>query len=147
MLGIFFIDLETQTIPDEFSFLGIGVGVAYSYFKSGVIGFQASFISIAFAGILFLAIAKLGKFFYKKEAMGEGDIKLVMMLGSFLWLSRTIAMFYLSFLLGSVIAIVLILTKKKGRKDYIPFGPIIILATLIVLLWKTPFFTSYLFYE
>lgn len=132
LLGIFFTDLETQIIPDSFSISGISLGLFYSYVAGDL---KAGLLAAAAAGSIFWLISQIGHLIYKKEALGGGDIKLVIMLGSFLWLPRTLLMIYLSFILGSVLALILIITKKKTRKDYLSFGPIIILASIIVLFW------------
>ena len=130
LLGIFFADLETQIIPDEFSLLGIVLGLSYAFFSRQ---FSAGLVSCALAGSLFWLIAKTGRYFYKKEALGGGDIKLVMLLGSFLTPIRILLTLYLAFVLGSIFALFLILLKQKSRKDYIPFGPLIVIAGLLVI--------------
>ena len=40
----------------------------------------------------------------------------------------------LSFLIGAIISIILLITKKKKTNEYIPFGPFIIVATFLVML-------------
>ena len=40
----------------------------------------------------------------------------------------------MSFLLGAIISIILLATKKKKTDEYIPFGPFIVLATLIAII-------------
>ncbi len=65
--------------------------------------------------------------------MGGGDIKLAAALGAFLgwkYLSLTI---FLSFAVGGILAIFLLLLGRKGRKDYIPFGPAMVLGAMISL--------------
>jgi leader peptidase (prepilin peptidase)/N-methyltransferase len=69
------------------------------------------------------------------KGMGWGDAEICLFCGLFLGLKLTILMLFLSMLLGSVIGIILIILKIKGRKDYIPFGPFIAMATLITILY------------
>ena len=38
-----------------------------------------------------------------------------------------------SFLIGAIISIILLVSKKKKTDEYIPFGPFIIIATFLVL--------------
>lgn len=85
------------------------------------------------AGI-FLLITLIGGAIAGKEAMGFGDVKIMGALGLVFGLSDIIMISVLSFLLGAVISIVLLVTKKKGTDEYIPFGPFIIIATFIVML-------------
>ena len=82
-------------------------------------------------GGIFLLITLLGGFFYGKEAMGFGDVKLMAGLGLFFGLSNIIIITLLSFLIGAVLSIVLLLIKIKKSDEYIPFGPFIVIATFI----------------
>ena len=46
-----------------------------------------------------------------------------------------IGMATLAFLIGGVISLLLLLTKRKGRKDAIPFGPPLIVGAWVALVW------------
>ncbi len=80
-----------------------------------------------------MAIRFLGSFFLKQEAMGMGDIKLAAGIGAFLGWKIGLISFFMSFLLGAVIVIILLLTHVKKGKDKIPFAPFLIGAALISL--------------
>lgn len=69
------------------------------------------------------------------KAMGEGDIEICFVAGLFLGFKLTTIMILLSFILGGFIGFVLILFKIKDRKDYIPFGPFISIATIVTVLY------------
>ncbi len=69
------------------------------------------------------------------KGMGWGDAEICLFCGLFLGLKLTVLMLFLSMLLGGVIGIILIILKIKGRKDYIPFGPFIAMATMITILY------------
>jgi len=40
-----------------------------------------------------------------------------------------------SFVIGAVLSVGLLVTKKATRKDYIPFGPFIVLAAATYIFW------------
>ena len=63
--------------------------------------------------------------------MGMGDVKLMAALGLFFGSSNILAISIISFLLGAIISIILILSKKRKIDDYIPFGPFIVIAAYI----------------
>lgn len=63
--------------------------------------------------------------------MGFGDVKLMGALGLFFGLSNIIIITLLSFLIGAILSIFLLLTKIKKSDEYIPFGPFIVLGTFI----------------
>jgi len=92
-----------------------------------------SLIGAVIGGGLFLAIRLLGSFFLKEEAMGMGDIKLATGIGAFLGWKMGLVCFFISFLLGAVIVIILLLTHLKKRKDKIPFAPFLVGAAFISL--------------
>ena len=88
---------------------------------------------LAGGGIFFL-ITILGGILMGKEAMGMGDVKLMGTLGLFFGLKNIIAIAICSFLIGAVISIILLIIKRNKAKDYIPFGPFIVTATIILML-------------
>lgn len=106
---------------------------------------------IGFVG--FLAIGKLGKLLFRKEALGGGDVILMAFIGS---LTGPVGVFIVT-LFGSfigsfigLIAMTLKLRKKPSEDDhiwqeedfsfteegyYLPFGPFLVCGALITLLW------------
>ncbi len=130
LLPIFFIDLENQIIPNSLSYTIIAAGLIFSALTGSLL---PNLIGAMIGGGLFLAIRLLGSFFLKEEAMGMGDIKLAAGIGAFLGWKIGLISFFISFLLGAVIVIILLLTHLKKRKDKIPFAPFLIGAALISL--------------
>ena len=82
-------------------------------------------------GGIFLLITLLGGLFYGKEAMGFGDVKLMGALGLYFGLSNIIIITLVSFLIGAILSIILLVTKIKKSDEYIPFGPFIVIATFL----------------
>lgn len=67
-----------------------------------------------------------------KGGMGGGDIKLLAVLGFVLGWKQLLLAFFLSTFYGAIIGGYLLATKKKSRKEPIPFGPFIVFGTLTV---------------
>lgn len=78
------------------------------------------------------------------HGMGWGDAEICFFCGLFLGLKNTILMMFLSFVIGGTIGIILIALKKKSKKDYIPFGPSIALAAIMVALYGNSIINRYL---
>lgn len=120
LLIVFFSDYETQIIPDEIFYIGLPAALIfhslYGSLRSSVAGLFLGFF------ILF-AIAQLGKFIFKKEALGFGDLKLAAFMGAILGWEKLPLALLLGYLIGAAWALLLILFKLKKMKDYIPFGP------------------------
>ena len=130
LLPIFFIDLENQIIPNYLSYPIIAAGLISGALAGSLL---PSLIGAVIGGALFVTIRLLGSFFLKEEAMGVGDIKLAAGIGAFLGWKIGLISFFISFLLGTVIVIILLVTHLKKKKDKIPFAPFLIGASFIYL--------------
>jgi leader peptidase (prepilin peptidase)/N-methyltransferase len=79
--------------------------------------------------------------------MGFGDVKLAGVLGLALgWLGwgELVVGGFLGFFLGALIGGGLMLARKAGRKSKIPFGPFMLLGTLLAILWGGQVWDVYL---
>ena len=65
--------------------------------------------------------------------MGWGDAKLLAMIGAFSDWQTVVYTLFLGSLAGSIVGVVLLLTKKISRKTPIPFGPYLCLGAVIYL--------------
>lgn len=65
------------------------------------------------------------------EAMGGGDVKYALVIGLLLGWQKTILSLYIAFIIGAIVGMILILFKKLDRKATIPFGPFLILGTIL----------------
>lgn len=134
LIIISFIDYFHQIIPDGLVLLILVSTIIYKAFIYIVyktpLSFLDSISSFIGAGLLFFIIALVSN-----GGMGGGDIKLSAVLGFILGLKKTLLNILLSFIIGAVFSIILLLSGKKGRKDAIPFGPFINISFLITLLY------------
>ncbi len=63
--------------------------------------------------------------------MGLGDVKLMGALGLYFGLANIIIISLVSFLVGAILSIFLLVTKIKKTDEYIPFGPFIVIGAFI----------------
>ena len=84
-------------------------------------------------GAIFAIIALIGGMIYGKEAMGLGDVKFIAALGLYFGLTNIVIISVMSFLLGAIVGIILIVFRVKKSNEYIPFGPFIVISTLICM--------------
>jgi leader peptidase (prepilin peptidase) / N-methyltransferase len=122
LLVITVIDLEHQIIPDVISLPGILAGFVASL-ATGRVPWLDSLLGILIGGGIFWIIAEASVFFMGQEGMGGGDIKLGAMLGAFLGWKVVLLSIFLSVVVGGALALGLIASGLRGRKDPIPFGP------------------------
>ena len=126
--AIFFIDLEHGIIPDVLliTLLPFILAELCLMHMSILQNILVGFVSMLFFLILFLITLGRG--------MGFGDVKLSFCLGLLLGFPAAITSFYLAFLTGAVISIILVVWRKKSfKKGKIPFGPFMILGAVISL--------------
>ena len=83
--------------------------------------------SFLFLGFLYLITNKKG--------MGFGDVKLAIFMGLFLGYPKIIIAFYIAFVVGALVSLILIILKKAGKRTPIPFGPFLILGTFVAWFW------------
>ena len=77
-------------------------------------------------------------------AMGMGDVKLVLFLGFIIGFPGIIITLFLAFVLGGLVAGILLALKKIGKKDSIAFGPFLAFAGIITMLYGTQILEWYL---
>lgn len=76
--------------------------------------------------------------------IGYGDVRLAVALGLVLGrVDLALLMLFLSSALGSVVAIPLLVTGKANRQSHLPFGPFLIIATIMVYLFGTSWIDWY----
>ncbi len=143
LIVIGFIDYKHTIIPDGLIIFGLIVGLVYRFilplFLKLEIPWVDSILGLLIGGGFFLLIAIVSN-----GSMGGGDIKLMGMLGFFLGFKKIIMVTFLSFFIGAIFTLPLLLSKKKSRKDMIPFGPFIALSALVTMLYYYDILNLYL---
>lgn len=124
-------DVIYMIIPDEILiFFGCILGLE----KLLIYGLGNLFISAIHGAIAFVVmflIKKMGDFIFKRESMGGGDIKLLFVFGFVLDAPSAI----LSIFVGSFIGLpVSLLFLKMTKKHIIPFGPLLAIGAVVILL-------------
>ncbi|WP_179632165.1 prepilin peptidase [Clostridium peptidivorans] len=140
LIVIGMIDLDTTNVYFKTTLTGFIVAVTFLalHVYMGLPVINYIYGSIIGGGTLSLIIL------ITKGGMGWGDAEICSVCGLFLGFKLTLLMLFLSFIIGSVIGLALIALKKKTRKDYVPFGPFIVVASIITILWGQDIITWYL---
>jgi len=157
MVVLVFTDLRERILPNVVNFTGLGLGLALSFFTKPSDG-TALWLANRFFDfpppqpVLSLVDALLGAFLgsgllwvvseayfrlRKREGMGLGDVKMMLMVGTFLGPKRTILTIFAGSVLGSVIGIVYILARRKGSNYELPFGTFLGMAALLAAFFGT----------
>ena len=117
LLAIAYIDHDTMEIPDSLS-VAIAVCGVIAIFIGPDIGLKSHLIGIAVAAVPLFLLA-----LFIEGAFGFGDVKLMAAAGLFLGWQHCLIALFIGIVIGGVYGVVLLATKKKGRKDHFAFGP------------------------
>jgi len=124
-IALAFIDLETHRLPNVLVLPGYIVGLVLLTVTCFLTGDFSPLIVAAIAGAALFALYFVMALVYP-GGMGFGDVKLAGVIGIFLgwqgWGEVAVGAFA-PFVLGGIFSLVLILSKRAGRKSGIPFGP------------------------
>ncbi len=149
LIIIFVYDFKHYIIPDRVVFPAIAIVFFYQLFTNWNLGFNWnlelgiwSFIASAFlASGFFLSIILISRGAW----MGLGDVKLAFLMGLLLGFPNIIVALFLAFLIGAIIGIGLIISKKKTVKSEVPFGPFLVIGTFIAMFWGEKIISHYFF--
>lgn len=135
LICAFVIDYKLKIIPNRLNLTIFEVGLVYT-FVEGVININIAIdmlLGMIVGAGIFLFITFVGGLIAGKEAMGFGDVKLMGGLGLFFGWRTIIIISLIAFLLGAIIGIILMIAKRKNGDEYMPFGPFIVIATIIAM--------------
>jgi leader peptidase (prepilin peptidase)/N-methyltransferase len=133
-------DIKHKILPDQLVFLFAGIALIGLFFLRGdALILHTPSLSQILAGIILPAPFSFLWYISKGRWMGLGDAKLMIGIGFLLGLSAGTAAIVVSFWIGALVSILLMIFGSclKGRhltwKSAIPFGPFLALGTIIIL--------------
>ena len=120
---LWLVDWRYQFIFDDSLLPLLAGGIAIALYAPG-----ALWLRLVAAGGTFVVLAALS--ILGRGALGGGDVKMMAVVG--LWLGKEVILTLTTgFILGGVAAVVLLLLRRAGRKDFFAFGPFLIIGTLL----------------
>jgi len=146
MMALTITDLDTKLIPNRI--LGPATVIASVLLIVGGFASSGSWALVwavvggasYFAVMFLLALLARG-------GIGFGDVKLAFLIGVFTgylsWGHVVVAGFG-AFLIGGLVAVFLLITRRSGRKDSIPFGPFMTTAAIIAVVFGNSIIAWYL---
>ena len=151
------IDFKMQLIPDTVQVVIAILGIITILFNPS--SWLNHLIGMVVGGGIFLLIALFSKLVFRKEGMGMGDIKLMAGLGLLFGINSLptsvidffsqakiiLTITVIAFFMAAIVAVILIVTKKTEKTSYMAFGPYIVVATILVILFGTDVFLNVYF--
>ncbi len=131
-------DFKYYYISDRIIFTGlIGIIITLLIFEDKLLVFRYIIYGCIIFGVMYL-IKIIGNYLFKKESLGDGDIKLMGIIGVSVGLINGFLTLFLGSLLGLLYAP---FAKKVNKEGLIPFGPFLLIGSLITL-----YFSNYFIY-
>jgi len=142
---IFVIDLEHGLILNKVVYPGMVVALLLALLPQPwltqwiVTGIANAALGGAIGFALFLLIAIVSR-----GGMGWGDVKLAALIGLATGFPLVFFSIIMGAILGGIVAVALVIAKKRKRRQTIPFGPFLALAAMVTLLWGSNILSWYL---
>jgi leader peptidase (prepilin peptidase)/N-methyltransferase len=123
-LGIFTVDVEQMLIPDELLFGGMAATLGV-LFLTGLPLYVNLLTGFVF-GLIFLGL----NFLTRGKGMGLGDAKFVILIGFILGPLNGLIALLLSFVVGAIFGLSLLITRMAKLQQKIAFGPFLVIGFL-----------------
>ncbi|MBK8985246.1 MAG: prepilin peptidase [Chloroflexi bacterium] len=134
LLLIIVIDLENRLILDVVTLPGTAVALLFSLILPGINLISAA-LGAVLGFVLFLGIYWLAKVTFGPGAIGQGDVKLALLMGAMLGVPHILIALMIGILLGGFVSGLLLATRLVKRSTYLPYGQYLAAAAIIMLLW------------
>jgi leader peptidase (prepilin peptidase)/N-methyltransferase len=141
IIVLIYIDAEIQILPDVVDLPGIAVGIVIGALALGdfypALVLSSSIVDALVGGLFGAAVivAVIGAYWLirRVEGMGQGDIKMLAMIGAGLGWRAVPGVLLLAAVSGSLIGVPIALRSERGMQLPLPFGVFLGFGTLAVL--------------
>lgn len=129
------IDFRVKKIPNKFIIIALVLRAIIAVFEliispaTGLAILKDSLIGALIIGAFFFIFALV-----IKNSLGMGDVKLFAVMGLYQGLAGAINSVFFSLVATFLVAIALLITKKRTKNDEIPFAPSIFVGTFVGML-------------
>jgi leader peptidase (prepilin peptidase)/N-methyltransferase len=142
---IFVIDLEQGLILNKVVYPSMVVALLLALYPWPWLN-ESTLMRVAYAAlgggigfVIFLLIALVSR-----GGMGWGDVKLAALIGLATGFPLVFLAVIMGAILGGIVAVALLIARRRKRREMIPFGPFLALAAMVTLLWGSNILSWYL---
>jgi leader peptidase (prepilin peptidase)/N-methyltransferase len=138
-----FIDYYHQVLPDAITMPGLVLALVYSFFRDDL-GFRGALAgAVAGAGFLLLVYGAY-RLIRKREGLGMGDVTMMLMVGAYLGIWRTLLTLVLGSFVGALVGVFFVVRRKRDLQFALPFGTFLAPAAFVSALWGQRIIDAYL---
>ncbi|MHB1483956.1 MAG: prepilin peptidase [Saccharofermentanales bacterium] len=132
LIIITFIDIDHRIIPDRFIIIGLILDIFFLA-SHRFTNWQNALIGGLIGGGSILLIDLSSRIIFKKEGMGFGDVKLMLMTGIFLGITQTVVALLAAVWIGAIAGVIILKTRKDKDDHYMPFGPFLAAGCILAI--------------
>lgn len=127
-------DLRWMLLPNKLVFVLQFIALTFALLLAVQFKYSGEALLTPIWGVVFIAGLFWSMYILSKQQwIGGGDVKLAVALGLIVGgPAKALAVLFLASLLGSLVGVPAMILGKNGRKTRIPFGPFLIIATILV---------------
>ncbi|MCR4839045.1 MAG: A24 family peptidase [Eubacterium sp.] len=144
MILIAMIDLDTMEIPFSLNVVILGLGLLSLLTFQGTEPFSDITIVNRIVGMLVIAGPMFLLDLIIPGAFGGGDIKMMFAAGFLLGWKMIVMGFFMGAIVGGVIGVIVLIRKKKGGKEHMPFGPSLCIGMALAVTFGTQLINWYI---
>ena len=126
-------DLDQRVLPDELTLPVIPIALLYAWSGLNPLVGGALIPAIA-AAALIPAVLYLPSIPFGAGAFGIGDVKFLAGMGLMVGGESAVGGTLFGLIVAGVVLLLLLLTRRIGRKSFVPFGPFLIIGALWAVL-------------
>ncbi|MEO6626578.1 MAG: prepilin peptidase [Burkholderiaceae bacterium] len=135
LLAQFFIDFDTQLLPDDLNYLILWLGLIAAASGWTTVPLKSAVWGAVFGYLSLWSVYQVHHQLTGKEGMGYGDFKLLAGLGAWFGAEYLVALILLSSIVGAVLGMALMVVGRIANRDIpIPFGPFLAGAGFLAML-------------
>ena len=134
-------DFDRRLLPNRIVYPSIVLAIALSWIWP-----QVSVPQVLIGGLAGLALGVgllIASLPFGKGAFGVGDVKMIALIGFVVGPASLLVGIFVGSIIGGLIAATLIVTRLKGRRDYMPHGPYLAMGAVIALFWGPELWAIY----
>ncbi len=132
------IDLEHRLVLNRVILPAIALALIAGLFTPGL-----SMPQVLVGGLIGFGVFYLIALVYP-GGMGAGDVKLAAFIGLITGFPDVVLAIIVTIFAGGLISLLLVVTRVRTMRDYIPYGPFLVIGGLFALFWGQPIMDSYM---
>ena len=124
-------DLERRLLPNRIVYPSILLAIAFCWAWP-----DSPFYQVLLGGAVGIGIAALlyiFSLFFGPDAFGMGDVKMIVLIGFVVGFPAVIVAVFLGTIVAGVVAGLLVVTRIRGLRDYVPHGPFLALGAVFAM--------------